>query len=125
VVFEADDIRDWRGKEVVDADGSKIGTLEAVYFDTAMQLPTFASVKVGMIGRHRLVFVPLAGARVAPRHVRVMADKKLVKNGPSIDLDGELTAEAANRACLSIMDCTTKRGLPANAGSVAADAAGG
>ena len=59
-----------------------------------MQLPTFASVKVGMIGRHRLVFVPLAGARVAPKHVRVMADKKLVKNAPSIDLDGELTAEA-------------------------------
>jgi hypothetical protein len=43
-----------------------------------------------MMGRHRLVFVPLAGARVAPRHVRVMADKKLVKNSPSIDLDGEL-----------------------------------
>ena len=94
MVFEADDIRDWRGKDVVDADGSKIGTLEAVYFDTAMQLPTFASVKVGMMGRHRLVFVPLAGARVAPKRVRVMADKKLVKNAPSIDLDGELTAEA-------------------------------
>jgi sporulation protein YlmC with PRC-barrel domain len=44
LVFEADDIRDWRGKDVVDADGSKIGTLEAVYFDTAMHLPTFASV---------------------------------------------------------------------------------
>jgi PRC-barrel domain len=94
LVFEADDIRDWRGKDVVDADGSKIGRLEAVYFDTAMQLPTFASVKVGMIGRQRLVFVPLAGARVAPMRVRVMADKKMVKNAPFIDLDGELTAEA-------------------------------
>ena len=93
-MFEADDIRDWRGKDVVDVDGSKIGTLEAVYFDTAMQLPTFASVKVGMMGRQRLVFVPLAGARVAPKRVRVMADKKLVKNAPSIDLDGELTAGA-------------------------------
>ena len=87
-MFEADDIRDWRGKDVVDADGSKIGRLEAVYFDTAMQLPTFASVKVGMMGRQRLVFVPLAGARVAPKRVRVMADKKMVKNAPFIDLDG-------------------------------------
>jgi sporulation protein YlmC with PRC-barrel domain len=35
-VFEADDIRDWRGKDVVDVDGSKIGTLEAVYFDALL-----------------------------------------------------------------------------------------
>jgi hypothetical protein len=34
-VFEADDIRDWRGKDV-DVDGSKIGTLEAVYFDALL-----------------------------------------------------------------------------------------
>jgi PRC-barrel domain len=85
-VFEADDIRDWRGKDVVDADSSKIGTLEAVYFGTAMQLPTFASVKVGMMGRQRLVFVPLAGARVAPKRVRVMAEKKLLKNGPGLSI---------------------------------------
>lgn len=93
-MFEPDDIRDWRGQDVVDEAGSKIGSLEAIYFDTATQQPAFASVKVGMVGRHRLVFVPLAHARVAPRHVRVVADKKLVKDAPSIDTDGELTAQA-------------------------------
>ena len=91
-MFDADDIRDWRGHDVVDENNSKIGTLEAVYYDTASQVPTFASVQVGMIGRHRLTFVPLGGARVAPRHVRVMVDKKLVKDAPTIDTDGELTA---------------------------------
>ena len=50
-MFEADDIRDWRGKDVVDADGSKIGTLEAVYFDTAMQLPTFTVDGMTLIKR--------------------------------------------------------------------------
>lgn len=92
VVFEAEDIRDWRGRGVVDASGSRIGSLEAVYFDTATEQPTFASVKVGMVGRHRLVFVPLFQAKVAPTHVRVAAEKKLVRHAPSIATDGELTA---------------------------------
>jgi hypothetical protein len=91
-IFTVDDIRDWRDHDVVDESGSKIGTLEAVYFDTASDQAAFASVQVGIIGRHRLTFVPLAGARVAPAHVRVMIDKKLVKDAPSIDTDGELEA---------------------------------
>lgn len=93
MVFEADDIRDWRGHDVVDQDRSKIGTLESVYYDTGSQLPSFASVTIGMIGRHRLTFVPLDGARVAPDHLRVTVDKKLVKDALSIDTDGELSAD--------------------------------
>ena len=91
-MFEVEDIRDWREHDVVDEQGSKIGSLEAIYFDTASEQPTFATVKVGMPGRHRLVFVPLAGATVAPQHLRVRADKKLVQDAPSIDTDGELPA---------------------------------
>jgi hypothetical protein len=91
-VFEADDIRDWKNRNVVDQDGSKIGSLEGVYYDTATQVPAFASVQVGIVGRHKLTFVPLDGARVAPDHIRVMVDKKTVKDAPTIDTDGELTA---------------------------------
>lgn len=91
-LFDADDIRDWRGHNVVDQDRSKIGTLEAVYYDTASQVATFASVQIGIVGRHRLTFVPLDGARVSPDHVRVMVDKKHVKDAPTIDTDGELGA---------------------------------
>jgi PRC-barrel domain len=92
-MFEAENIRDWRGHDVVDSDGGKIGTLEAVYFDTAADVPSFATVQIGIVGRHRLVFVPLAGAVVAPGYVKVTVDKKLAKEAPSIDTDGELTAE--------------------------------
>lgn len=94
ISFEADDIRDWRGHDVVDVDRNKIGTLEAIYFDTATQEPSFASVTVGIIGRRRITFVPLDGARVSPSHVRVMTNRKLVKGAPTIDADGELTADA-------------------------------
>ncbi len=92
-MFEADDIRDWRTHTVLDRDGSKIGSLEAVYYDTASNAATFASVQIGIVGRHRLTFVPLDGAKVAPEHLRVMVEKKIVKDAPTIDSDGELGAE--------------------------------
>ena len=91
-MFPAENLRDWRGENVIDPEGSKIGDLEAVYVDTATDEPAFATVKVGMIGRHRLSFVPLVGATVSPKAVRVQYDKKRVQDAPSIDLDGELAA---------------------------------
>ncbi len=92
-MFPAENLRDWRGHKVIGADGGKIGTLEAVYVDTRTDEPSFASVKIGGLGRTRLVFVPLDGATVAPDHVRVAVDRKQAKNAPSIGTDGELMAD--------------------------------
>jgi hypothetical protein len=92
-VFEADNIRDWREHDVIDAGGDKVGELEAVYVDTATDQPSFASVRLGMVGRRRLVFVPLDRATVGPSYVRVAYPKKLIKDAPHIELDGELAAE--------------------------------
>ena len=91
-MFEAENIRDWRGHDVVDADGHKIGELEAVYVDTGTDLPSFGTVKVGMVGRHRLVFVPLDRAAVGPGYLKVAFGRKQVKDAPSIETDGELVA---------------------------------
>lgn len=91
--IEAENIRDWQGKHVVDREGRKIGDLEAVYVDTATDEPSFLTVTMGMFNRKRLAFVPLAGASVTPDHVRVRVDRDLAKEAPSIDPDGELTAE--------------------------------
>src|SRR5512142_3399092 len=91
-VFEAADIREWRGHDVVDAKDHKIGELEAVYVDTATDLPSFGTVTVGLPTRHRLVFVPLDHATVGPGYVKVTYDKKQVKDAPSIGTDGELPA---------------------------------
>lgn len=91
-MFEAENLRDWRGEKVIDPDNAKIGELEAVYVDNANDQPAFATVKVGIMGRHRLAFVPLAGATVSPNAVRVRHPKKVVTDAPSIDVDGELAA---------------------------------
>ena len=91
-MFPAENLRDWRAHKIIDPNGDKIGDLEAVYVDTATDQPSFATVRVGMIGRHRLVFVPLDGATVTPDAVRVRYEKKQVSDAPSIDTDGELAA---------------------------------
>jgi hypothetical protein len=83
-VFEAADIREWRGH--------KIGELEAVYVDTSTDLPSFGTVTVGLPTRHRLTFVPLDQATVGPGYVKVRYDRKQVRDAPSIDTDGELPA---------------------------------
>ncbi|MFJ9212004.1 hypothetical protein CU044_1521 [Streptomyces sp. L-9-10] len=92
-MFEAEDIREWRGHDVVDAEKRKIGSLEAIYVDTATDAPSFATVTVGLPMKRRLVFVPLADATVGPDYLKVPWDRKLAKDAPSIDTDGELLSE--------------------------------
>ncbi|MEV6117464.1 PRC-barrel domain-containing protein [Streptomyces sp. NPDC052109] len=89
-MFEADDIRAWRGHDVLDTGGHKIGVLESIYVDTATDQPFFATVTVGLPTRRRLAFVPLPGATVGPGYLKVAHSKDLVKKAPSIDTDGEL-----------------------------------
>jgi hypothetical protein len=91
-VFQAGDIREWRGHDVVAGDGHKIGILESIYVDTATDQPSFATVTIGIPTRHRLVFVPLEGASVGPGYLRVAHSKDEVRNAPSIGVDGELPA---------------------------------
>ena len=91
-MFEAGDIREWRGRDVVDRDGRKIGTLESVYVDTGSDQPAFGTVTVGLPTRHRLVFVPLAGATVGPGYLRVTYARRQVREAPSIGMDAELPA---------------------------------
>jgi PRC-barrel domain len=91
-MFEANDIREWRGQDVVDSSGGKIGTLESIYVDTATDEAIFATVTVGLPTRRRLVFVPLAGATVGPTYLKVTYPKGRVRSAPSIGTDGELPA---------------------------------
>lgn len=91
-MFEAGNIREWRGHDVVDADDRKIGELEAVYVDTATDLPSFGTVRVGMPTRRRLVFVPLDRATVGPGYLKISYGRKQVRDAPSIGTDGELAS---------------------------------
>jgi hypothetical protein len=91
-MFTVEDIKQWAGQDVVDAGGDKLGKLEEVYYDTESDVPAFAAVKTGMIGKH-VSLVPLDGASVGQSYVRVTAAKGEFKKAPNFDLEAELTAE--------------------------------
>jgi hypothetical protein len=93
-MFEAENIRDWRMRDVVDEENKKIGTLEGIYVDTKTDEPMFASIVEGSALRGRkLTFVPLKGAVVSPSWVKVRYSRKVVRSAPSIGTDDELLAE--------------------------------
>jgi sporulation protein YlmC with PRC-barrel domain len=45
-----EDVQNWRGKNVVDADGDKIGTIEDVFLDRHTGEPEWATVKTSLLG---------------------------------------------------------------------------
>ncbi|GAA2024193.1 PRC-barrel domain-containing protein [Catenulispora yoronensis] len=92
-MIQAADLREWRTCDVVDSGGRKIGSLEAVYVDTATDEPAMATVRVGLPTRRRLVFVPLDDVVVGPGYVKVNYVKAQVKSSPAIGTDDVLPVE--------------------------------
>jgi sporulation protein YlmC with PRC-barrel domain len=82
---------DWRGKDVLDRDGEKIGKLEDVYVDTETDVEEFGTVKEGLISKH-LTFVPLQDVTASPEYLQVTVSKSLVKEAPNIDTEAELSS---------------------------------
>ena len=81
------EIAEWRGRELVDSAGERIGKLEEVYFDVETDEPQFGTVKEGFIGRH-LTFVPLTGIIIGPDNLQVPVTKEQVGSAPNIALQG-------------------------------------
>jgi hypothetical protein len=91
-MFDIERISEWRGQDVLDTEGERVGRLEEIYYDKHSSSPGFASVKTGLFGR-RLSFVPLGDASMARDHIRVAYPADLIKRAPSVEPDGQLTAE--------------------------------
>src|SRR3954462_2392343 len=82
---------DWRGKDVLDRDGEKIGKLEDVYIDTETEVEEFGTVKEGLISKH-LTFVPLGDVTASPDALQVAVSKSVVKDAPNMDTEAEISA---------------------------------
>ena len=65
-----DEIVSWRGQDLVDNDGSKIGTIEEIYVDADTNEPEWALVNTGLFGS-KSTFVPLQQAAREGDAVRV------------------------------------------------------
>lgn len=82
--------------DVVDADGSKIGTVKHVYVDPDGGQPLLVGVTTGWFGRSES-FVPLRDADFDGEVLHVEYDKDVVKHAPRIDADGTLTDDDIDR----------------------------
>ena len=85
-------VAEWRGRNAVDSDGDKIGSIDEIYMDAETGKPEWLAVKTGMLGS-KVSFVPIAEASDADGDVRVPYDKQQVKDAPSAEADGELSQD--------------------------------
>jgi uncharacterized protein (TIGR02271 family) len=92
---DIDTVRTWQGRTLVDRDGSRIGTIDAIYLDDHTGQPEWGLVNTGLFGT-KSTFVPLTQATQTGDDVRVPYDKQLVKDAPRIDPDQHLS-EAEER----------------------------
>jgi uncharacterized protein (TIGR02271 family) len=91
-----DELQRWHGRDLIDRDGDKIGSIGNVYIDDDTGQPAWLTVKTGLFGM-RESFVPTAKARAEGDTVRVPYEKSHVKDAPNVDADGELSQEEESR----------------------------
>jgi uncharacterized protein (TIGR02271 family) len=85
-----DTVRSWQGATLVDRDGDRVGTIDAIYVDDQTGEPEWALVNTGLFGT-KSSFVPLAQASGSGDQVQVPYQKQLVKDALQVDTDQHLS----------------------------------
>jgi membrane protein len=83
---------DWEGRQLLDREGAKIGTIEEIYLVEETGRPEWALVKLGRIGR-RATLVPISGATATDDGVRAGYAKAIVSEAPAVDSGTEPSEE--------------------------------
>jgi uncharacterized protein (TIGR02271 family) len=89
---DVDTVRGWQNATMVDRDGDRIGSIDAIYVDDRTGEPSWALVNTGLFGT-RSTFVPIAQATARGDQVQVPYEKQLVKDAPNMDPDGHLSEQ--------------------------------
>jgi uncharacterized protein (TIGR02271 family) len=87
---DVETVRSWQGATMVDRDGDRVGTIDAIYVDDQSGQPEWALVNTGLFGT-KSTFVPIAQANPSGDNVQVPYEKQLVKDAPRMDPDGHLS----------------------------------
>jgi sporulation protein YlmC with PRC-barrel domain len=117
-------ILDWRGRDVVDRKGEKLGKLGDLYLDEATDRPAYAGVRTGLFGRHESI-VPLAGVVEDGDDLVLPHDAELVRDAPAIDPDGALDDAEQERLARHYGAPTTLEDPEGGAGDAGGGSAGG
>ncbi len=87
-----EDVLSWRGQNLYDSDGDKIGKIDEIYLDAETNDPEWAVVSTGLFG-NKQTFVPIGDANTTGDGVGVPFEKATVKDAPRIDPDGRLSQD--------------------------------
>jgi hypothetical protein len=96
-VLSVEQIHEWRGQDVLDRDGERIGKFDEVFYDARSGEAVFVSVKSGLLGR-RSKLASLVGATVGRDHVRVAHAAGDVERVEAEEEDGRLDPAAVSAA---------------------------
>jgi hypothetical protein len=88
--IEKDRILQFRGQDLRDRDGEKLGTIEEIYLGAKSNQPEWALVHTGLFGTKR-TFVPLDDADEVDGSLRAAFTKDVVKDAPKVEPNGQLT----------------------------------
>jgi uncharacterized protein (TIGR02271 family) len=122
---DIDTVRAWQGRTMLDRDGDRIGTIDAIYLDDHTGQPEWALVHTGLFGT-KSSFVPLAQATQTGDDVVVTYDKQLVKDAPRVDPDQPLSEAEEQRLWrhYGLDYDATGRDLPRRRGTTGRDTIG-
>jgi uncharacterized protein (TIGR02271 family) len=81
--FSFDQLQQMQGREVYDIEDQKLGSIEHIYYDTDTRIPEWIGLSTGLFGMKQ-VAVPLDGASLDDRGLKVRYSKDQVKNAPSV-----------------------------------------
>jgi hypothetical protein len=82
----------WQGHDMIGSDGEKIGRITQIYEDPESGQAQWATVSSGLFGT-KSNFVPLTGAVMAGKAVRVEVTKLQVKDAPGVEADDDLSPQ--------------------------------
>jgi len=85
-------ILEFRGDDLVDREGAKIGTIDEIYLDADTGEPEWALITTGLFGTKR-TFVPLAEVTEEDGSLCVPHTKDTVKEAPQMEAAGQLTKD--------------------------------
>ncbi len=88
--LQKDRILQFRGEDLYDRDGDKIGKIEEIYLDAETDQPEWALVHTGLFGTKR-TFVPVNEATERDGHLSVPFEKATVKDAPGVEANGQLS----------------------------------
>lgn len=93
---DLDTLLGWRGRTVLARDGEKLGKLGDLYLDESTDLPAYAGVRTGLLGRNESI-VPLEGIVERGEDLVVPHDAQRVRDAPAVDPDAALSEEEQDR----------------------------